>query len=73
MRGLSLVAMSEGYSLVVCRLLTMVTSLVAELGPQRLQHVSSAVVAHGLGGSAARRIFPDQGSNPCPLHWQSDS
>ena len=23
--------------------------------------------------SAARGIFPDQGSNPCALHWQADS
>ena len=33
----------------------------------------SAVVAHGLSCSAACGIFPDQGSNPCPLHWQADS
>ena len=31
------------------------------------------VVAHGLSCSAACGIFPDQGSNPCPLHWQADS
>ena len=23
--------------------------------------------------STARGIFPDQGPNPCPLHWQADS
>ena len=33
----------------------------------------SVVVAHGPSCSAARGIFPDQGSNPCPLHWQVDS
>ena len=33
----------------------------------------SVVVAHGPSCSAACRIFPDQGSNPCPLHWQADS
>ena len=33
----------------------------------------SAVVAHGPSCSAACGIFPDQGSNPCPLHWQADS
>ena len=27
----------------------------------------------GLSCSAACGIFPDQGSNPCPLHWQADS
>ena len=31
------------------------------------------VVAHGLSCSEAWGIFPDQGSNPCPLHWQADS
>ena len=35
--------------------------------------VSSVVVAHGLSSSAACGIFLDQGSNPCPLHWQVDS
>ena len=30
-------------------------------------------MAHGPSRSAARGIFPDQGSNPCPLHWQADS
>ena len=32
--------------------------------------MGSIVVAHGLCCSMARRIFPDQGSNLCPLHWQ---
>ena len=27
----------------------------------------------GLSCSVARRIFPDQGWNPCPLSWQVDS
>ena len=30
-------------------------------------------MAHGPSCSAACGIFPDQGSNPCPLHWQADS
>ena len=30
----------------------------------------SLVVAHRLSCSVARRIFPDQGSNLCPLHWR---
>ena len=30
-------------------------------------------MAHRLSCSAACEIFPDQGSNPCPLHWQADS
>ena len=30
-------------------------------------------MAHGLSCSMACGSFPDQGSNPCPLHWQVDS
>ena len=37
------------------------------------RRAGSVVVAHGLSCSAACEIFPDQGSNPCPLHWQADS
>ena len=33
----------------------------------------SVIVAHGPSWSVACGIFPDQGSNPCPLHWQADS
>ena len=29
-------------------------------------------MAHGLSCSATCGIFPDQGSNLCPLHWQVD-
>ena len=32
----------------------------------------SVIVAHGPGCSMACGIFPDQGFNPCPLHWQAD-
>ena len=39
----------------------------------RLLSAGSVVVAHGLRCSAACGIFPDQGSNPCPLRWQADS
>ena len=42
-------------------------------GLQYLWYTGSVVVAHGLSCSAARGIFPDQGSSPCPLHWQEDS
>ena len=38
-----------------------------------LQSAGSVVVAHGPSCSAACGIFPDQGSNPCRLHWQADS
>ena len=39
----------------------------------RLQSTDSVVVAHRLSCSTACGIFPDQGSNPCPLHWQAGS
>ena len=38
-----------------------------------LQSAGSVVVVYGLSCSAACGIFPDQGLNPCPLHWQVDS
>ena len=37
------------------------------------KRAGSAIVAHEPSCSAACGIFPDQGSNPCPLHWQADS
>ena len=67
----------------VRRLLIVVASLVAEhglqaRGLQQLWLSGSRVQAQqlwrtGLSCSAACGIFPDQGSNPCPLHWQADS
>ena len=47
-----------------------VASLAAEHG---LYRAGSVVVGHRLSCPAACGIFPDQGSNPCPLHWQADS
>ena len=62
-----LVAGGGGCSLLrwVHRFLNEVASLVVEqiLGPW-----VSAVTAHGLNCSLACGIFPNQGSNPCPLH-----
>ena len=37
------------------------------------RRAGSAAVAHGPSRSAACGILPDQGPNPCPLHWQADS
>ena len=42
-------------------------------GSQALGAQASVVVAHGLSCSVACGIFPDQESNPRPLHWQADS
>ena len=50
--------------------LIIAASLVGSTGSRR---AGSVVVAHGPSCSIACGIFPDQGSNPCPLHWQADS
>jgi len=39
----------------------------------RLYSVGSEVVVRELRCSTAGGTVPDQGSNPCPLHWQADS
>ena len=41
-------------------------------GSQALE-LGSVIVAHELSCSIRCGIFPHQGSNPCPLHWQADS
>ena len=50
--------------------LTIAASLVGSTGSR---HTGSVIVAHGPSCSTACGILPDQGSNPCPLHWQADS
>ena len=56
---LSLVVVIRGCSVVeVCRLLIVVASL---------------VMLHRPSCSMSCGIFPNQGSNPCFLHWQVDS
>ena len=42
-------------------------------GAQAPGCVGSVVVSHGLSCPAVCGIFLDQGSNPCPLHWQAES
>ena len=71
MRGLSLVAASGGHSSSQCAGLSLSRPLL--LWSTGSRRAGSVVVAHGPGCSAAGGIFPDQGSNPCPLHWQADS
>ena len=70
MRGLSPVVASGGHSSSRCAGLSLSQPLVAEHGSRR---TGSVVVVHGLSCSTTCGIFPDQGSNPCPLHWQADS
>ena len=70
-RGLSLVAASGGHSSSRCGDLSLSRPLLLRSTGSR--RAGSVVVAHGLSCSAACGIFPDQGSNPCSLHWQADS
>ena len=71
MRGLSLVVASRGHSSSRCAGLSLSRPLL--LWSTGSRRASSVVVAHGPSCSAACGIFPDQSSNPCPLHWQADS
>ena len=68
--GFSLVVASGGYSLLRCAGFSLPWLLLLRSTGSR--HVGSVVVAHWLSCSAACGIFPDKGSNPCPLRWQAD-
>ena len=73
-RGLSPVTASGGHSSSRCG--DRSSSRCAGLSPSRplplqgtgSRRAGSVAVAHGPSRSAACGIFPDQGSNPCPLH-----
>ena len=67
-RGLSLVAASGGHSSSRCAGLSPSQPLLLQSTGSR--HTGSVAVAHGPSCSAACGILPDQGPNPCPLHWQ---
>ena len=71
MRGLSLVTASGGHSSSQCAGLSLSRPLLLRSTGSR--HAGSVVAAHGPSCSVACGIFPDQGLNPCPLHWQADS
>ena len=70
-QGLSQVAASGGHSSSQCAGLSLSRPLLLRSTGSR--RAGSVVVAHGPSCSAACGIFPDPGSNPCPLHWQADS
>ena len=70
-RGLSVVAASRGHSSSPCAGISLSRPLLLRSTGSR--RAGSAIVAHGPSRSAACGIFPDQGPNPCPLHWQADS
>ena len=71
MPGLSLVAVSGGHSSSRCAGLSLSRPLLLRSTDSR--HAGSVIVAHRPSCSTACGIFPDQGSNPCPLHWQADT
>ena len=70
-RGLSLIAASGDHSSSRCVGLSLSRPLLLRSTGSRRE--GSVIVAHGPSCSVACGIFPDQGSNPCPLHWQADS
>ena len=70
-RGLSLVVASGGHSSSRCAGLSLSRPLLLRSTGSR--RTGSVAVAHGPSCSEACGIFPDQGSNPCALHWQADS
>ena len=69
--GLSPVVASGGHSSSRCAGLSLSRPLLLRSTGSR--RAGSVVVAHGPSRSAACGILPDQGSNPCALHWQADS
>ena len=71
MQGTSLVAASGGHSSSRCTGLPLSRPLLLRSTGSR--RAGSVVVARGHSRSVACGIFPDQGSNPCSLHWQADS
>ena len=71
MQGLSLVAASGGHSSSRCAGLSLLRPHFLRNTGSR--HAGSVIVARGPSCSAPCGIFPDQGLNPCPLHWQADS
>ena len=71
MRGLSPVVASGGHSSSRCAGLSLLRPLLLRSTGSR--RAGSVAVAHGSSCSAACGIFPDQGSNLCPLHQQADS
>ena len=78
MCGFSVVVVSRSYSLLWCTGFPLQWLLfLRSMGSRRTDSVVVAhrpiSLAHRLCCSAACGIFPDQGLNPYPLHWQVDS
>ena len=84
MHGLSVVALSGGYSSLWCSGLSLQSLLLLQSTGSKSVGFSSChvqlqglrapvVLACGLSCCGACGVFLDQGSNPCPLHRQVDS
>ena len=76
--GFSAVVVSGSYSVVAVYRLrwlwsTALGSGVSVVLVPKLYGTGSVAVGHRLHCSAVYGIFPDQGWNPCFLHWQADS
>ena len=69
--GFLLVVASGDHSSSRCAGLSLSRSLLLQSTGSR--RAGSVIVVHGPSCSVACGIFPDQGSNPCPLRWQADS
>ena len=69
-RGLSLAVVSGSYTLVVVHKL--LNTVASRRRAWTFGHVGSVVGAPHHCCSAACGIFPDQGSNPCPLHFADE-
>ena len=67
---LSLVVESKSYSSLRCTGFSFRWRLCCRARAHGLKHAGPVVGAHRLGCRAACGIFPEQGLNPCPLHWQ---
>ena len=70
--GFSLVAASGGYSSLWCAGFSCCGAWALGAWASVVVARGSVVVAHGISCSVACGIFPDQGLNLCPLHWQAD-
>ena len=69
---LSLDPATIGYSLIAVHRLPIVLASLTE-GHRLCGAGASTVVTHRFSYPMSHGIFPDQGLNPCPLHWQVDS
>ena len=71
--GLYLRAEGGGCSHCGAPFLIVVASLVAGTGSRVCRLRASVIVVCELSCPATHGIFPNQESNPCPLHWKADS